>query len=60
VAFVTLRAGEHARDDELKALVGERLSRIYIPAEIRFVDALPENSVGKVDRKALKEALDRP
>lgn len=56
VAFVTLRAGERAGDDELKALVGERLPRLYIPAEIRFVDALPENSVGKVDRKALRKA----
>ena len=58
VAFVMLRDGGEARDEELKALVGERLSRIYIPAEIRFVDALPENSVGKVDRKALKKVLE--
>ena len=58
VAFVTLREGGLASDEELKALVGERLPRIYVPAEIRIVDALPENSVGKVDRKALKKSLD--
>jgi len=57
VAFVTLHHGRQAADEELKALVEERLSRIYVPAEIRFVDALPENSVGKVDRKALRRVL---
>jgi acyl-CoA synthetase (AMP-forming)/AMP-acid ligase II len=54
VAFVVLRAGMAATDVELQALVGERLSRMYIPTAIRFRDALPENSVGKVDRKALQ------
>ena len=57
VAFVALRAGQDARADDLKKLVGERLSRIYVPDEIRFVDALPENSVGKVDRKALRQRV---
>jgi acyl-CoA synthetase (AMP-forming)/AMP-acid ligase II len=57
VAFVALRRGEHAREEDLKQLVGERLSRIYIPDQIRFLDALPENSVGKVDRKALRQLL---
>lgn len=57
VAFVLLRDGETERADQLQALVAARLSRIYIPAEIRFVDALPESSVGKVDRQALKQAL---
>ena len=27
---------------------------VYVPAEVRFEAALPENAVGKVDRKALK------
>jgi len=57
IAFVTLRTGAQAREEDLKKLVGERLSRIYVPDEIRFVDALPENSVGKVDRKALRQLL---
>ena len=57
VAFVTLRAGAQAREEDLKKLVGERLSRIYIPDQIRFLDVLPENSVGKVDRKALRQLV---
>jgi acyl-CoA synthetase (AMP-forming)/AMP-acid ligase II len=33
--------------------VRRRLSRIYVPHEVYFVDALPETAVGKVDRKSL-------
>jgi acyl-CoA synthetase (AMP-forming)/AMP-acid ligase II len=57
VAFVTLRPGVRAAEDELKQAVGAKLSRIYVPEQIRFVDALPENSVGKVDRKALRQRV---
>jgi len=57
VAFVSVREGAAVGEIELKALVGEKLSRIYVPDQVRFVDALPENSVGKVDRKALRQSL---
>jgi len=57
VAFVTLRAGDAVAEQELKDLVGQKLSRMYVPDSIRFVDSLPENSVGKVDRKALRKQL---
>jgi acyl-CoA synthetase (AMP-forming)/AMP-acid ligase II len=57
VAFVVLRDGARAAEEPLKTLVGEKLSRVYVPDSIRFVDALPENSVGKVDRKALRGQL---
>jgi non-ribosomal peptide synthetase component E (peptide arylation enzyme) len=33
--------------------VRRRLSRIYVPHEVYFVDTLPETAVGKVDRKSL-------
>ena len=57
--FIALRDGCTAAPGELQGLVGERLARMYVPAEIRFVDALPENSVGKVDRKALRSSCNR-
>jgi acyl-CoA synthetase (AMP-forming)/AMP-acid ligase II len=57
VAFVILNRGATASAAELQALVGGRLSRMYIPAEVRFVAALPESSVGKVDRRALRKQL---
>ena len=54
VAFIVRRDGETVEVAELCALVGRRLSRVHVPATIRFVDALPVNAVGKVDRRALQ------
>lgn len=60
VAFVV--ATDSARLDKaaVLALVAERLSRIYRLEDVYFVDALPENSVGKIDRKALAKSLSQP
>lgn len=38
---------------DMRTLVQERLGRIYVPQTVYRRDALPENAVGKVDRKAL-------
>ncbi len=45
--------GDRVKEDQLVHAVAESLSRIHMPAGYQFVDALPENAVGKVDRKAL-------
>ncbi|KNE25925.1 class I adenylate-forming enzyme family protein [Achromobacter spanius] len=37
----------------LQADVLSRLGRIYVPRDVFWVERLPENAVGKVDRKAL-------
>lgn len=53
VIFVQ-RKGDAAPDAAgIQAEVLARLGRIYVPREVFFVDRLPENAVGKVDRKAL-------
>jgi acyl-CoA synthetase (AMP-forming)/AMP-acid ligase II len=57
VAFVTLRAGARVEEAEIKSLVAARLSRMYVPDSVRFVESLPENSLGKIDRKALRSRL---
>ena len=64
-AFITVREAERARvaDDEsrralaaeLQAWVKARLSKYKYPRWIVFVDDLPKNDRGKVDKKALKE-----
>ena len=56
VAFVVRRDGRAVDAAALAALVHRRLSKAHIPATIRFVEALPVNAVGKVDRKALRIA----
>lgn len=53
VAFVVRRAGLQVNADEIEALVSKRLSRPYRLNTVVFVDRLPENAVGKIDRKTL-------
>jgi len=58
VAFVVPRATGPAPDDAaIQQAVADRLGRVYRPARIVRVPQLPENSVGKVDRKALAAQL---
>ena len=56
LAFVVRRDGMAVDAAALAALVRRRLSKAHIPATTRFVEALPVNAVGKVDRKALRIA----
>ena len=52
---VTTATGREALADELKAHVQARLSRYKYPRWVVFVDDLPKNDRGKVDKKALIE-----
>ncbi len=57
-AFVVLRAGVAAGEalaTELQEYVKGRLSKHKYPRIVEFVDDLPKNDRGKVDRKALRE-----
>ncbi|MGW5922762.1 acyl-CoA synthetase [Nocardia fluminea] len=54
VAFVVARdGGSDALGIELTAYVGEQLSAHKRPREVRFVDSLPRNAMGKVQKKLL-------
>ena len=57
IAFVVARNGETCSTAAMRDHVGSALSRIYVPVAIHVVPALPENSVGKVDRNRLKQML---
>ncbi|MCJ2131402.1 class I adenylate-forming enzyme family protein [Methylobacterium sp. E-045] len=57
VAFVVLRDGESLDETGLKDFIRGSLARIYVPAEIRSLAALPTNGVGKTDRKSLRSLL---
>jgi acyl-CoA synthetase (AMP-forming)/AMP-acid ligase II len=54
-AFVVLREGASASEDELKAHVKENLARYKVPREIVTVDELPRNATGKVLKRELQE-----
>jgi benzoate-CoA ligase len=57
-AFLVLREG-HAPGEELaqsvKEFVKSRLALYKYPRHVEFVDSLPKNDRGKIDRKKLKE-----
>ncbi len=54
-AFVVLREGASADEDELKAHVKDNLARFKVPREIVLLDELPRNATGKVLKRELHD-----
>jgi len=54
-AFVVLKPGGAATEDELKAFVKERLAPYKYPRYIEFVADLPKTATGKIQRFKLRE-----
>ncbi len=52
-AFVKLRPGASATEEEIKSFLGHELARYEVPERVEFRDALPMTAVGKVARKDL-------
>ena len=52
-AWVALRDGEAASEEELRAFCRERLAPYKVPATVEFRSELPKSMVGKVLRRAL-------
>jgi long-chain acyl-CoA synthetase len=56
-AYVVLREGANASEDELKAYCQRRLEAYAVPWQIEFRKELPKNFVGKVLRRLLVEEV---
>jgi len=54
-AWVVLKAGQTATEDELRAYCRERLAPYKVPAKVEFRSDLPKTMVGKVLRRVLVE-----
>jgi benzoate-CoA ligase len=54
-AFVVLKAGKSATEEELKAFVKERLAAYKYPRSIEFIEELPKTATGKIQRFRLRE-----
>ena len=54
-AFVVLRDGKDASEDDLKGHVKENLARYKVPREIVLLDELPRNATGKVLKRELHD-----
>ncbi|NOK12218.1 non-ribosomal peptide synthase/polyketide synthase, partial [Corallococcus exercitus] len=55
VAYVTARDGHSLDSEALKAHLRQQLPEYMVPSALLVLEALPLNSNGKVDRKALPE-----
>jgi acyl-CoA synthetase (AMP-forming)/AMP-acid ligase II len=53
VAFVVLQPDDDVRPREIIDWVGERLADYKVPHRVLFVDQLPRNTVGKVQKREL-------
>ena len=54
IAFVVLKPGQSATAGEVIAFCQGRLAKYKCPKEVRFVEALPRNAMGKVLRRELQ------
>jgi long-chain acyl-CoA synthetase len=53
-AFIKLKAGMTASEADIRKHLETKLSKIELPAEIEFRDALPKTMIGKLSKKELK------
>ena len=54
-AYVVLKQGAKATDDELKSYVKEKLAPYKYPRWIEFAAELPKTATGKIQRFRLRE-----
>ena len=55
-AWVVLRAGQTATEEDIRTFCRERLAPYKVPAHVEFRAELPKTMVGKVLRRALRDS----
>jgi long-chain acyl-CoA synthetase len=55
VAFISRQPGQAVTAEELIAFVARRLAAYKVPKEVIFLEHIPKNAAGKVNRRALRE-----
>jgi len=56
-AWIKLREGEHATDDEIRSFCEGRIAHFKIPRFIKFVDAFPMTVTGKVQKYVMRDRM---
>jgi acyl-CoA synthetase (AMP-forming)/AMP-acid ligase II len=58
-ACIALKPGVHATEEEIKKFCSERLADYKVPKFVEFLDVLPRNPAGKVDKRGLRYPPDK-
>jgi len=53
-AFVVVKPGATATDDELRSFVRERLAHFKTPKTVTFISELPKTATGKIQKFVLR------
>jgi len=56
-AWVQLRTGEQAREEEITSFCRESLAHFKVPQYVRFVDAFPMTVTGKIQKFVMRERM---
>ncbi|MEJ2130175.1 MAG: AMP-binding protein, partial [Gammaproteobacteria bacterium] len=56
-AWIKLREGEEATEEDIRAFCRERIAHFKIPRYIRFVDEFPTTITGKVQKYKMRERM---
>ena len=59
LACMVIRSGAPASAAELHSFLAPKVARWWNPESYAFVDEIPKTSVGKIDKKVLRERLAR-
>jgi fatty-acyl-CoA synthase len=56
-AWIILKPGESATDDDIRAFCKDQIARHKIPRYIRFVDGFPMTVTGKVQKFIMRDTM---
>jgi fatty-acyl-CoA synthase len=56
-AWIRLKSGATAEEDEIRAFCRGRIAHYKIPRYVRFVDGFPTTASGKVRKFMMREAM---
>ena len=56
-AWIVLRAGETATEEEIRAFCRGQIAHYKIPRYVRFVDGFPMTVTGKVQKFVMREQM---
>ncbi len=59
LACVVVKAGQSLMKDEILAHLKGKFASFWIPDDVVFIDEVPKTSVGKFDKKVLRERYER-